>query len=119
MPSDKNELRSTKRDLHNHLKEEKKLYKRLKALNDDYEKVQRQNDLVEAYNDVYDSSGASSRRWKRVEYVDHRNVMSLLLDRVSEEIDKKMQSWSNFCKETYHDNMFSVDREVSILKEMI
>ena len=42
----KNELRSTKRDLHNYLKEEKKLQKKLKALNDDYEKVQRQNDIL-------------------------------------------------------------------------
>jgi len=42
----RNELRSTKRDLHNYLKEEKNLQKRLKALSDDYEKVQRQNDIL-------------------------------------------------------------------------
>jgi len=162
--------------------------------------LQRQNDLIKAYNDVCGSSGASSRRQKWVEYVVRRNVMSLLLDRVSEEIDKrdqkiergdnaclnhrrflsngkifepkksflsvlptdegfesakkisnlhkkssanlpleniitfprwiddtdldrfrsnkalirKMQSWSNFCKVTYHDKMFSVDRSMHI-----
>lgn len=161
--------------------------------------LQRQKDLVKAYNDVGGSSGASSRRRKWVEYVVRRNVMSLLLDRVSEEINKrdqklvredsaclnhrrflsngkifepkksflsvlptdgfesdknfsnlhrksntklplesiisfprwiddadldrfrsnkallrKMQSWSNFCKVTYHDKMFSVDRSMHI-----